>query len=39
MAVETVLAGTRVLPKRLEALGFTFDYPTIAQALQAEAGS
>lgn len=39
MAVETILAGTRVLPKRLEALGFTFDYPTIAQALQAEAGS
>ncbi len=36
MAVETILAGTRVLPKRLDALGFTFDYPTIAQALQAE---
>ena len=39
MAVETILAGTRVLPKRLEALGFTFDYPTIAQALQEEAAS
>ena len=37
MAVETILAGTRVLPKRLETLGFTFDYPTIAQALQEEA--
>ncbi len=39
MAVETILAGTRVLPKRLEALGFTFDYPTIAEALKAEAAS
>jgi len=39
MAAETILAGTRILPKRLEALGFTFDYPTIAQALQEEAAS
>ena len=39
MAVETILSSTRALPKRLEALGFTFDYPTISQALQAEAAS
>ena len=39
MAVETILASTRALPKRLEALGFTFDYPAISQALQAEAAS
>ena len=39
MAVETILSSTRALPKRLEALGFTFDYPTISQALQVEAAS
>lgn len=31
---EVILGGQRVLPKRLLAAGFTFQYPTIAAALR-----
>ncbi len=31
---EVILGGQRVLPKRLLAAGFTFEYPTIAAALR-----
>jgi NAD dependent epimerase/dehydratase family enzyme len=30
---ELVLRGQRVLPRRLQALGFAFDFPTIDEAL------
>jgi len=34
-AAEALLASHRVLPKRLEAEGFTFTHPTLEEALQA----
>ena len=36
MGEETVLAGQRVLPTRLLEAGFTFEHPTMQQALQHE---
>lgn len=38
MAEETLLAGQRVLPRRLLDAGFHFDYPDLAQALRHELG-
>jgi len=38
MGEETLLAGQRVLPKRLTDAGFTFDYPELAAALHHELG-
>ncbi len=34
MADEALLTGQRVLPARLEASGFRFEYPTVGQALE-----
>jgi uncharacterized protein (TIGR01777 family) len=34
MGEETLLAGGRVLPRKLQELGFTFRHPQIAEALQ-----
>lgn len=38
MGEETLLAGQRVLPRRLLDAGFTFDYPELAAALRHELG-
>lgn len=39
MGMETSLFSTRAVPKRLETLGFEFNYPQLAAALRAELGS
>jgi hypothetical protein len=36
MAQELVLSSAKVLPKKLQAAGFQFSYPTLAEALQFE---
>ncbi|QYO63145.1 DUF1731 domain-containing protein [Leptolyngbya sp. 7M] len=33
-AAQVVLEGQQVLPKRTQATGFTYQYPTVKQALQ-----
>ena len=38
MGEETLLAGQRVMPKRLLDAGFTFEYPELAAALRHELG-
>jgi NAD dependent epimerase/dehydratase family enzyme len=38
MGEETLLAGQRVLPKRLLEAGFAFEYPDLAPALRHELG-
>ena len=38
MGEETLLAGQRVIPKRLLEAGFTFAYPELSQALRRELG-
>jgi len=38
MGVETLLASQRVQPKRLEELGFRFQFPDLSAALRAELG-
>jgi uncharacterized protein len=38
MGEETLLAGQRVIPKRLLDAGFTFEYPALSQALRHELG-
>jgi uncharacterized protein (TIGR01777 family) len=38
MGEETVLAGQRVIPTRLLDAGFTFEHPTMEEALRAELG-
>jgi len=35
MADEMVLASQRVLPERLQASGFSFDHPSVDQAIAA----
>jgi NAD dependent epimerase/dehydratase family enzyme len=36
MADATILAGQRAVPRALTAAGFTFNLPTLEQALRAE---
>lgn len=38
MGEETLLSGQRVLPRRLTAAGFVFDYPELSAALRHELG-
>jgi NAD dependent epimerase/dehydratase family enzyme len=38
MGEETLLAGQRVIPRRLLDAGFTFAYPELGQALRHELG-
>ena len=37
-AAQVILTGQQVLPQRVQAMGFTYQYPTLAPALQAIVG-